>query len=77
MTLSGRKWRCTAGEAWDLVALRVYGHEKYAADLLNANPDLSDRSVFTGGEILELPVVFAPEEADGVAQSAETAPWKE
>ena len=36
--LSGYVYRCSAGETFDMVALNIYDHEKYAADLMNANP---------------------------------------
>ena len=75
MTLSGEIFICTAGETWDGVALAIYGQEKYACEILAANPELSTIPIFSGGETLKLPVVIVPdEEAD--YQSAK-APWKE
>ena len=53
MTLSGQGYRCSAGETFDSVALAVYGDEKYACEILNANPALCTIPVFRGGEILE------------------------
>lgn len=73
MTLSGYYYRCAAGESFDSVALKVYGDEKYAAELLCANGALADRLVFTGGEKLELPVV----EVAAAGENAAAAPWKE
>ena len=80
MRLSGQVYTCSAGETWDSVALVVYEEEKYACELLNANPALCRIPVFTGGETLELPVVEVSE--DEYEDSAEeympaTAPWKE
>lgn len=80
MTLSGMIYKCSAGETWDSVALAVYDDEKYACELLNANPELSNIPVFTGGETLNLPVVEVPE--DETDQDEEdympaVAPWKE
>ena len=82
MTLSGLTHICSAGETFDSVALVEYEDEKYAADLLNANPSLCRITVFSGGEILLLPVVEAPEDEDNADADEDeympaTAPWKE
>lgn len=77
MTLSGETHLCSAGETWDSVALAVYGEERYACELLNANPELCDIPFFTGGEALKLPIVEVPEDADGESYMPATAPWKE
>ena len=76
MDMSGYIYNCTGGETFDSVALEVYGDEKYAAELLCANPELCEKMIFAGGEILLLPVVEIPEEAEAEQQSA-NAPWKE
>ena len=73
MRLSGTQYQCVAGETFDSVALAVYGDERHSCDLLCANPGLSLIPVFTGGELLDLPVIDAPE-ADG--RMTATAPWK-
>ena len=75
--LSGYLYRCSAGETFDRVALNIYGREKYAADLMNANPEYARRLVFTGDEVLSLPVVEAPEEDQENEYTPGTAPWKE
>lgn len=77
MTLSGQTYRCSAGETVDIIALSIYGDEKYACELLNANPKHSLTQVFTGGEILSLPVVEIPENNTGSARMTDVAPWKE
>lgn len=74
MILSGNGYRCSAGETFDSVALAIYGDEKYAAELLCANPALSTKPVFSGGEMLLLPVVEVQTTGD---ISPATAPWKE
>ena len=76
MTLSNYQYLCVAGETFDSVALIVYGNEDYACEILNANPALCTTPVFTGGELLELPVVEIPENEDSDFMPA-TAPWKE
>lgn len=75
--LSGFLYRCSAGETFDMVALNIYSHEKYAADLMNANPGYVHLSVFTGGEILSLPVVEIDENEQENEYAPSTAPWKE
>ena len=78
MTFSGFGYTCSAGETFDSVSLAVYGDEKYAADILCMNPELSSIPIFSGGEMLRLPVVEIP---DGDPQAEDympvTPPWKE
>lgn len=76
MTLSGKGYPCSAGETFDSVALLIYGNEKYAAELLNVNPQYCRRPIFEGGEFLLLPVIEMPEEDEG-STMPDTAPWKE
>ena len=75
--LSGFVYRCSAGETFDKVALNIYDHEKYAADLMNANPGSVRRAVFQGDEVLSLPVVEIPENENENEYAPSTAPWKE
>ena len=82
MTLSGETHVCSAGETFDSIALVEYEDEKYAADLLNANPSYCRTLVFTGGEVLLLPVVEAPEDEEDEDVDEDdyvpaVAPWKE
>lgn len=76
MVLSGFTYTCTAGETFDSVALQHYGDEKYACELLNANPALCRVVVFAGGEQLLLPVVETVEDESGNEYAPVTAPWK-
>lgn len=73
MLLSGKLYLCSAGETFDAVALAVYGHEKYAAELLCANPEHCETMVFAGSEELKLPVIIV----QSTETVPETAPWKE
>lgn len=77
MTLSGQLYQCSAGETFDSAALDIYGSEKYACELLNANPALCQIPIFSGGELLNLPVVEVPEETDDNAYIPSSVPWKE
>lgn len=77
MTFRGQTYRCSAGETFDSVALGVYGDEVYACELLNANPTLCCKPIFTGGEILQLPVVEIPARNSDAHHMPEKAPWKE
>lgn len=76
MRLSDTQYVCSAGETFDGVALIVYGDEKYTADILNANPALCQTLVFSGGEVLDLPVVEIPDSEDEEYMPP-VAPWKE
>ena len=73
---SGFQYRASANESFDSVALYVYGDEKYAADLMNANPAYCGQTVFNGGEILRLPSLDVPERNDEAAFANTIAPWK-
>ena len=77
MILSGTKFQCVAGETWDSVALVVYGNERYAAELLNANPQLCFIPMFNGGELLDMPVINVVPSSKTMRYIPETAPWKE
>lgn len=76
MVFSGYEYLCAGGETFDSVALHVYGDEKYAADLLCANPKYCGRAVFEGGERLLVPVVEG-ESGGEAAYTPAAAPWKE
>lgn len=81
MILADEVYQCSAGETFDSVALELYGDEKYACELLNANPDLCNIPIFSGGEILDIPIVEEAEEDEDQDDEEETmpakAPWKE
>ena len=79
MILSGTQYQCVAGETFDSVALEVYGDEAYSCELLCANPTLCMIPMFTGGELLDLPIVEIPDADDEDEDDYEPpgAPWKE
>ena len=74
MIESGYKYHCAAGESWDSIALAVYGDEKYAADLMGANPEYSGKLIFTGGEELLIPAV---DRSAANEYTPSNAPWRE
>lgn len=76
MTMSGQSYMCSAGETFDSVALVLYGDEKYAAELLSANPSLCTIPTFNGGETLLLPVIEMPEDEGEERLMPDAAPWK-
>ena len=75
MNLSGNVYRASAGETADSIAYRLFGHEKYAAELLCCNPEIDGKILMTGGERILIPIIDLPK-AEGTAMP-ETAPWKE
>lgn len=75
MQLSDYRYACAAGDTFDSVALKVYGDEKYAAELLSVNAELCGKLLFTGGEKLYLPVIETV--AAGEETLPQTAPWKQ
>ena len=58
-----------AGETFDGLAMKVYGSEQYAANILAANPALCHKMRMEGGEVVNLPEI-APDENDALP------PWK-
>ena len=50
------------GDAWDVIALQVYGSEKYTGFLMQANFKHLDTFVFDAGVVLQTPAL--PEDAE-------------
>ena len=48
---------CSAKETFDEIALRLYGDEKYAGVLLEANPLLAHKIMMDGGETMRAPEI--------------------
>ena len=57
-----RTYTTIQGDAWDLIAYKVYGNEKYMRYLYEANWDQADRLVFPQGITLKVPDL--PDEPD-------------
>ena len=77
MELSGYIYRCSAGESFDSVALKIYGSESHAPEIMDANPGLCGKMIFGGGEELKLPVVEQAAEDEGGHYTPAKAPWKD
>ena len=73
---SGLEYHCAANESFDSIALAIYGDEKYAPDLMNANPDYCGATVFNGGEVLQLPTLEIAASNDETQLANTVAPWK-
>jgi hypothetical protein len=77
MDMTGYYYRASRGETFDSAALAIYDNEKYAAELLCANPEHSGKMVFDGGELLRIPDIDIPE-TDGTESALPVkAPWRE
>lgn len=75
--MSGYIYRCSAGESYDSIALALYGDEKYAPELMQANPEQCGICTFMGGEELRLPALEVEETGGENAYRPAKAPWKE
>lgn len=58
------------GETWDMIAFKAWGEETLMCHLISSNPDLSQITVFSGGEQIILPEL--PEERD----TSSLPPWR-
>lgn len=72
------QFTCAAGDQWDYLALMFYKDEKYAADLMSANPEYSGVTVFSGGEVILIPYIEETEAeySEEEAMANTTAPWR-
>lgn len=63
------KYRTIQGDAWDTVAFRLWGQERLAHHLMDANPEHLDVVIFPAGVELAVPdIVVQPE-------TPELPPW--
>ena len=56
------------GQTWDQIAKEVYGKEKYADVLMEANPKLLDTFIFSAGVVVNTPKIAVEEK--------ELPPWR-
>ena len=74
MNLSGYQYTCAGGETFDSIARDIYKDEKYASELMCANPEYCNMFVFAGGENILLPTIDISADEE---QTSVKAPWKE
>lgn len=55
-----REYETVQGDTWDLIALRVYGSEKYMTTLIEANPEHRETVFFPAGIRLKAPEISTP-----------------
>jgi len=58
-----REYVTSQGDVWDLIAHKLYGHEPYMWQLIEANPHLRHTVVFDSGIVLQVPDLEEPIEA--------------
>lgn len=63
------KYTASQGETWDSISMDFYSSPYKIAELIQCNPALSDVLIFSGGEVLSIPIL--EEEV-----SDTLAPWK-
>lgn len=61
-------YKTVAGDSFELVAFKLLGSEKYAVEIMNANPDHIETFLFDAGVELTIPEVETPKQA--------VLPWK-
>lgn len=60
----------SAGDTFDLLALRYFQHENRASEIIQANPDYCDVLIFDAGVSLTIP------EAAAVELPSTLPPWR-
>jgi len=66
-----RNYTTIQGDTWDMVAFKVYGHERYLKELIETNPAHIHTAIFSGGIVLSCPDIPAD-----TKQSVNLPPWK-
>ena len=56
------------GQTWDQIAKEVYGKEKYADVLMEANPKILDTFIFSAGVVVNTPEI--------AVEKKEVPPWR-
>ena len=64
------KYKTINGDTWDIIAKNIYGKEKYALQLMEANPDLLDNIIFEDGIFLIVPDI-------DINETSTLPPWKQ
>lgn len=76
MNVRKGRYICTAGETFDSVALALFEDEKYAWQLMEANPEMAATRIFTGGEKLRIPDIPISEDDGEEEYTGSVAPWR-
>ena len=58
-----RTYMTTQGDCWDLIAHKLYGHEPYMLQLIEANPHLRHIVIFGSNVTIRVPELSEPIEA--------------
>ena len=81
LDMSDEVYICSTGETFDSIAKELWNDETKAADLICANPTIGNKMILEEGDILDLPVIYTPDEdpeedeySEGVTITV--APWK-
>jgi phage tail protein X len=59
------------GDTWDMIAFKLYGKEKYAKNLVEANLKYVETVIFSAGAILIVPEISSTE-----SDISSLPPWK-
>lgn len=65
-----RNYITVLGDTWDMIAFKVYGKEKYAKELVEANLKYVEIVIFSAGITLNVP------EISNVIDESSLPPWK-
>jgi len=63
-------YRTISGDTWDKIAYQVYGSEKLAGLLMDANTKYLETVIFSGGILLNVPNLSIENKVSGLP------PWK-
>lgn len=66
-----KTYTTTQGDAWDAIAYRLFGEERLAHKLMQANPEHMDVLMFPAGVLLTIPEITLPQ------QSLKLPPWSQ
>ena len=64
------KYTTLLGDMWDSIAKKIYGSEKYARELMEANKKYLSTLVFSAGITLNVPEITTEEE------NSNLPPWR-
>lgn len=68
--MAANTYTTTQGDAWDTIAYKLWGEERLAHRLMQANPEHMDVLLFPAGLVLAVPVV------EKVQKNMELPPWR-